>query len=161
MSFDQIIEHIKSHLGASFVADTDFNASPQAIITEASSLHELMVFLHQNEQLYFDSLSCLTALDGGVDSATLELVYNLYSIPFDHHLMVKVSLDKEQPKISSLVDIWQTADWHEREAFDLMGIQFVGHPDLRRILLPADWEGHPLRKDYKEQQYYRGVKVKY
>jgi NADH-quinone oxidoreductase subunit C len=65
------------------------------------------------------------------------------------------------PQIPTVSSIWKTADWHEREAFDLMGIEFVGHPDLRRILLPEDWVGHPLRKDYQVQDYYHGIQVKY
>ena len=65
------------------------------------------------------------------------------------------------PQVPSLVKIWKTADWHEREVYDLVGVNFKGHPDLRRILLPEDWEGHPLRKDYQEQEKYNGIKVKY
>ena len=75
--------------------------------------------------------------------------------------MLKVVLDREKPEVDSVVDFWRTAEWHEREAFDLIGVKFLGHPDLRRILLPADWEGHPLRKDYQHQEYYRGIKVEY
>jgi NADH-quinone oxidoreductase subunit C len=69
-------------------------------------------------------------------------------------------LDREKPSIASVSSVWRTADWHEREAFDFYGIQFEGHPDLRRILLPEDWEGHPLRKDYVEQMKYHGIQVK-
>jgi len=161
MIFDEIVSHIADELDHEIIKETDKNASPHAIIVDAVDLKRLMVFLHENEQLYFDSLSCLTAIDSGADSDALELAYNLYAIPYDHHLMVKTVISKAKPEIDSVIEVWQTANWHEREAFDLMGIKFKGHPDLRRILLPADWEGHPLRKDYQEQTYYRGVKVKY
>jgi NADH-quinone oxidoreductase subunit C len=76
-------------------------------------------------------------------------------------LHLRVVLDREKPEVPSLSGIWKTADWHEREAYDFFGIQFTGHPNLTRILLPADWEGHPLRKDYVEQERYHGIKVKY
>jgi NADH-quinone oxidoreductase subunit C len=76
-------------------------------------------------------------------------------------IVLKASCAKDAPHVASVSLIWGTADWHEREAFDLMGIIFDGHPDLRRILLPADWEGHPLRKDYKVQEFYNGMRVPY
>lgn len=161
MSFDQIIAILIQELGEDLLVAKDVNASPNAVLVAPKDLQLLMQTLHQHESLYFDSLSCITSLDEGVETETLEVAYNLYSIPFDHHLMVKVKISKSNPKISSVAHIWKTADWHEREAYDLMGIYFEGHPDLRRILMPADWEGHPLRKDYKEQGFYRGVKVKY
>jgi NADH-quinone oxidoreductase subunit C len=91
----------------------------------------------------------------------MEVVYNLYSIPFDHHLMIKVILPRENPAVDSVSAIWKTADWHEREVCDMYGITFRNHPDLRRILMPADWEGFPLRKDYKHQEYYRDIKIEY
>ena len=80
--------------------------------------------------------------------------------------MLKVVFDRAlpneaAPQVPTVSHIWKTADWHEREAFDLMGIQFSNHPDLRRILLPEDWEGHPLRQDYQAQEYYHGIQVKY
>ncbi|HET9487574.1 MAG TPA: NADH-quinone oxidoreductase subunit C, partial [Chryseosolibacter sp.] len=74
---------------------------------------------------------------------------------------LKVTVSRDHAEVDSVEDVWKTANWHEREAYDLFGIKFRGHPDLRRILLPADWEGHPLRKDYKQQEYYRGVKLDY
>jgi NADH-quinone oxidoreductase subunit C len=117
--------------------------------------------------LYFDSLSCITGMDNGPQAGTMEVIYNLYSIPYDLHLMLKVRLERPKtandplPEVPSLTGIWKSADWMERETYDLLGIRFSGHPDLRRILLPADWEGYPLRKDYELQEYYHGIKVRY
>jgi NADH-quinone oxidoreductase subunit C len=118
-------------------------------------------FLWRNPNAYFDSLSCVTAIDLGVDAGQMEVIYTLYSIPFHVTMHLRVLLDRNKPEVPSLHSIWKTADWHEREAFDFFGIQFTGHPNLTRILLPADWEGHPLRKDYVEQERYHGIKVKY
>ncbi|WP_286756457.1 NADH-quinone oxidoreductase subunit C [Roseivirga sp. UBA838] len=137
------------------------NATPQGLAVSAEDLVEVMDFLHTHNQLYFDMLSCITGLDNGPETGTMEVIYNLYSIPNNIHLMVKVVLNRYKPTIDSLVDLWKTADWQEREVFDMFGIHFNNHPDLRRILMPADWEGYPLRKDYKEQTYYRGMKVEY
>ncbi len=139
----------------------DEKASPKAIIVPSLEIKKVCQELYQNPSTYFDMLSCLTGIDNGPEANTMEVVYNLYSIPFNHHLMLKVVLSRENPEIDSVSQIWQTANWHEREAFDMYGIKFNGHPDLRRILMPADWEGHPLRKDYKHQEYYRDVKVEY
>lgn len=161
MVFEEIVDHIKSSLGDGLIAGIDENCTPKAVLVSPEGLHELMEFLHTDEQCYFDSLSCITGLDNGVEKASMEVIYNLYAIPYNHHLTVKVSLDRANPVVDSVTAIWKAADWHEREAYDLLGIHFNNHPDLRRILLPADWEGHPLRKDYKHQEYYRGIKVEY
>ncbi|KOF02549.1 NADH dehydrogenase [Roseivirga seohaensis subsp. aquiponti] len=161
MNFEQIVTHIKASLGEEIILSTDENASPKAININAENLVEVMGFLQKDDQLYFDSLSCITGLDNGPESNTMEMIYNLYSIPFDHHLMVKVELSREQPAIDSLCGLWKTADWQEREVYDMYGIHINNHPDLRRILMPADWDGFPLRKDYQEQEYYRGIKVEY
>ena len=91
----------------------------------------------------------------------MEVAYNLYSIPFGHQLMIKVKLNRDNPAIESVNHFWRSANWLEREVFDMYGVVFLNHPDLRRILMPADWEGHPLRKDYKHQEYYRDIKVEY
>ncbi|MES2387480.1 MAG: NADH-quinone oxidoreductase subunit C, partial [Bacteroidota bacterium] len=111
-------------------------------------------------------LSCITALDNGTEAGSFELIYNFYSIPFDLKLDLKIvvpriSPDGDLPRIQSIASIFGTANWHEREAYDMLGIHFTGHPDLRRILLPADWQGYPLRKDYELQQDYHGLKVPY
>lgn len=140
---------------------TDEKSSPKAIVIPAEDLVKVCTELHQNPDTYFDMLSCLAGIDNGIQANSLEVIYNLYSIPFNIHLMVRVMLPRENPVIDSVTSIWRTADWHEREAFDMLGIKFTGHPDLRRILLPADWEGFPLRKDYHHQEYYCNVKVEY
>jgi NADH-quinone oxidoreductase subunit C len=156
--FLEIVEVIKSCCKTDAM-QLDENATPKAIIIQADDLLSVCEKLQTHELLYFDMLSCITGLDNGPELNKMEVIYNLYSIPFNHHLMLKVILPRENPKLESVGQIWGTALWHEREAFDLLGIQFNNHPDLRRILLPADWEGHPLRKDYKTQEYYRGIKV--
>ena len=118
-------------------------------------------FLWRNPNTYFDSLSCVTAIDFGEETGQLEVIYTLYSIPFHITMHLRVLVNREKPEVPSVCSIWKTADWHEREAYDFFGIQFLGHPNLTRILLPADWEGHPLRKDYVEQERYHRIKVKY
>lgn len=161
MKLNQIVEIINNKFGTEAVVESKENTSPISIEIKPEYLFDVCGELHKNEQTYFDMLSCITGVDNGVEANTMEVVYNLYSIPYNIQLMIYVKLDRNKPVVHSLNEIWKTADWHEREAYDLLGIQFENHPDLRRILLPADWEGHPLRKDYKQQEYYRGIKVEY
>lgn len=139
----------------------DESCSPTAFKISPEDLVNVCQNLRQNPSAYFDMLSCVTAIDNGPAVNTMEVAYNLYSIPFNIHLMLKVTLSRETPEVETVFHIWKTAEWHEREAFDLFGIRFRNHPDLRRILMPADWEGHPLKKDYQHQEYYRDVKVAY
>lgn len=160
MTFDQIKDKVASKFPGAII-DIDENATPKALIVAKDKLSQVCEFLYKDEDLYFDMLSCLTGIDNGVESSTMEVVYNLYSIPFEHAIMLKVELPRAKPILPSVAEIWKSANWHEREAYDLLGINFEGHPDLRRILLPADWEGHPLQKDYEHQEKYRGIKVAY
>jgi NADH-quinone oxidoreductase subunit C len=106
-------------------------------------------------------LSCITGIDNGPQQNTLEVIYNFYSIPYNHHFMLKVILPRENPEIESLCAIWRGANWLEREVFDMYDVKFLNHPDLRRILMPADWEGYPLRKDFKHEDTYRNIKIDY
>lgn len=164
MEFEEIEKLLKQKFGDAVIEGVDPNATPKALIISAKDIVQVCKELYENEQTYFDSLSCLTGVDNGPDANTLEVIYNLYSIPYNHHLMLKVILQRDQageslPEVPTVSYIWKTAEWHEREAFDLVGIGFSGHPDLRRILLPADWEGHPLRKDYQNLEKYHGIKV--
>lgn len=142
-----------------------FEAYPKSangyLLKENQHLLEVMKSLKDHENAFFDSLSCLTAIDNHPKNETFEVVYSLYSIPFAHAVNIYAVLPRNNPKISSVASIWQTANWHEREAFDLLGIFFENHPDLRRILMPNDWIGHPLRKDYVPQERYHGIGVDY
>jgi NADH-quinone oxidoreductase subunit C len=160
LSFDQLFNIVKECCTRGEPV-ADQISSPKIITVNSADLKKVCINLHQNTTTFFDMLSCLTALDNGPQPATMEVIYNLYSIPFNHHLALKVVLPRENPIVDSVTAIWRTADWHEREAFDMFGIKFNGHPDLRRILMPADWEGHPLRKDYKHQETYRDIKIEY
>ena len=156
---DNIINLIQSVCTVSPVKDE--TCTPHALKLDAHDLVAVCEKLHADPATYFDMLSCVTGIDNGVQTNTMEVVYNLYSVPFGQSLMLKVILSREKPAIDSLTSIWRSANWMEREVFDMYGIHFNNHPDLRRILMPADWEGHPLRKDYKQQEYYRNIKVEY
>lgn len=129
--------------------------APELIVAvPAETLQGFGAYLASDEGLHFNSLMCLTAIDLGEE---LQVVYHLFSIKHRHKLTVKVNAPKDNPKVPTVEGIWPTAGWHEREAFDLVGVEFEGHADLRRILLPEDWEGHPLRVDYEFPKEYRGI----
>ena len=124
------------------------------LVVEAARICEICEYLKSDGDLAFDFLSAIAGVDNGEQ---LEVVYFLYSYSKHHSLAVKTKIPKTDPVVPSVVTVWPAADWHERETFDLMGIRFDGHPDLRRILLPPDWEGYPLRKDYKYPTSYDGI----
>ena len=128
-------------------------------IVKAVAINPVCLFLRDEDSLQFDSLSCLSGVD--FDKDNLAVVYHLYSYVHNHKLTLKVIVPKSEPKVPTVSDVWATADWHEREAYDMFGLIFENHPDLRRILCPDDWEGFPLRKDYKVQEFYKGMKVPY
>ena len=132
---------------------------PFGIQVPAGLLISISTELHTNPSTYFDQLSCITGLDNGPEAGTMEVIYTLNSIPFGQSIMLKVVLTRENPEIESVASIWKSAEWLEREIFDLYGIKFLRHSDLRRILMPTDWEGFPMRKDYKEQETYRNIKL--
>lgn len=131
------------------VFDPFLMIEPQAIV-------EACRFLRDRPELKFEILSDLTAVDFPKEEK-LQVVYHLYSYTFRHQIVLKVDLPRENPRIATVENVWKAANWFEREVFDLFGVFFDGHSDLRRILLPEDWVGHPLRKDYVEQEEYDGI----
>lgn len=160
MSLEKILPVVAAHC-RHVEPVTDENASPKTITVSLHDLKNVCAALHTHPDTYFDFLSCITAIDNGSQASTMEVIYSLYSIPYHHHISLKVIIRRDEPVVDSVSNIWRTANWHEREAFDMFGIKFNGHPDLRRILMPADWVGHPLRKDYQQEGYYRDIKIEY
>ncbi len=108
---------------------------------------EVCMFLRDTPELEFDFLTDLTAVDYPQRPKRFDVVYHLYSMTRNHRLRVKAAV-AESETIQSVTSVWKGANWEERECYDMFGVIFTGHPDLRRILLPEDWEGYPLRKDY-------------
>lgn len=125
-------------------------------MADAQAVVEVCRVLRDDPELNFEVLSDLTALDWPKDEK-IQVVYHLYSYSKRHAIVVKVDLPRDNPKVPTLEGVWKVANWFEREVFDLFGVIFEGHSDLRRIMLPEDWVGHPLRKDYVEQEEYDGI----
>jgi NADH/F420H2 dehydrogenase subunit C len=113
----------------------------------SESLHKTMLWLRDDPTLKFDYLFCLTCVDW---LKHLTMVYHLNSIQYRHSLVLKVVLDREDPKVDTVSDIWRTAEFHEREVYEMYGVHFDNHPDLRKLILPDDWVGYPMRKDYDD-----------
>jgi len=155
MNPTQIIAKIQDEFAEAIVGAFPDDKHPRVDI-QTKYWRRLAETLHDDDQLAFDWVGCLSAVDYVADDR-VAVVYDLYSTRHDHWFAVKVYMDRESPRIASVMDLWPAADWHEREAFDMMGIVFEGHKDLRRILLPEDWVGYPLRKDYAFPREYHGI----
>ncbi|WP_345167644.1 NADH-quinone oxidoreductase subunit C [Nibribacter koreensis] len=166
MTFAEIKDLLLTRFGETVILGEEVHPLQSYVLVADWALPEVAEFLHDQEQTYFDFLSCLTGVDNGPEAGTLEVIYHLYSIPYNHHFALKVQVprnlaDQHLPAVPTVSHVWRSADWHEREVYDLVGISFPDHPDLRRILCAADWEGHPLRKDYTWPAEYHGIKVPY
>lgn len=127
------------------VEDSAESAGVLTLHIRADDVSEVCALLKHEPGFDFDYLLSLTGVDW---TDRLEVVYHLYSIKHKHYVTLKVKTDRESPRVPSVTSVWKSADWQEREVYDMFGIEFHGHPDLRRILLDQDWQGFPLRKDY-------------
>ena len=159
-----ILQYISVELSPEAVLEVQEIGLQTAIYVNPAYLRDVCFFLRDDPRFYFDFLANITAVDYFPENY-FEVVYNLTSIPFQRQLTLKVkvvsgrSIEK-LPEVPSVTQVWRTADWHEREAYDLMGVFFTDHPDLRRILMPEDWVGYPLRKDYQDPETYHNIPVK-
>ena len=132
-------------------------AGPDASATvDPARIRDVTAFCKDDPALRFDCLSNLSGVDYP-KQGHIQVVYHLLSYPLRHVFVLKVNANRDDPVVASVVPVWSAADWQEREVFDLLGVSFDGHPDLRRILMPEDWPGHPLRKDFVEPQEYHGI----
>ena len=129
---------------------------PYTVVRDHGAFLEVMTFLRDDARLSFDFLRSVTGVDWP-DQGYIDSVYHLYSYAKQHAHVVKLRCPRARPEAPTVEGLWPTANWFEREAFDLLGIVYLGHSDLRRIMLPDDWVGHPLRKDYAEEAEYQGM----
>ena len=141
-----ILTKLKEKFPESILEVAEFRGE-WTIVVKREDIVSLCTFLRDDSELFFNFLSDLTAVDYLGRKPRFDVVYHLYSIDKNHRLGLKVKVEEDE-SIPSITSVWSTANWLEREVFDLFGIRFDGHPDLRRIVLPEDWEGHPLRKDF-------------
>jgi NADH-quinone oxidoreductase subunit C len=143
------------------IAEARLDVFDPFVVVAPEAIAEVAAFVKSDPDLAFDNLMCLSAVDYPAETPPrMEVVYHLLSYAHDHTFVLKVHLPREGPSLPTVEGVWGVANWHEREAWDLFGIRFEGHSDLRRILLPDDWEGHPLRKDWQDPDFYNGMHVK-
>jgi NADH-quinone oxidoreductase subunit C len=138
---------------AAAVAGASLHCGELTVVVPREHLRRAAEFLRSDPELQFTFLSDVTGVDCFPREPRFELNYHLLSLARRERLRLKVRLNGAHPAVESVTPVWPTANWHEREVFDLFGVLFEGHPDLRRILMPEDWEGHPLRKDYPVEGY--------
>jgi NADH-quinone oxidoreductase subunit C len=155
----EISETLKARFGEAILEAKLEGVLNPSIRVAPERVQDIALFLRDDDHLLFDVLMCLSGVD--YTAGKLGVVYHLDSMKRSHKITLKVEVTCDNPRVASVQSVWRTANWHEREAYDLFGIVFDGHPDLRRILLPDDWEGHPLRKDYRVPEFYNGMKVPY
>ncbi len=164
MSFEDIKLLLVEKFGPEVIVGEETGGLQPALLILPDMIADVCLKLRNNSKTYFDFLSCLTGFDYGTETNRFGVVYHLSSIPYNLQLTLKISKEHSRdnndlPTFKSITSVYRTADWHESEAYDLVGIFFEGHPDLRRVLLPDDWEGYPLRKDYTTAEYYKGIKI--
>jgi NADH-quinone oxidoreductase subunit C len=157
---EKIFPLLKEKFGDGIVEEVTDTIDP-FVVVDAKILYDVAQFVRDEEELNFDLLSLISGVDYLPKDDTegrIEVVYCLDSTKHLHRLIVKVYLPRENPSVASVEKLWRAADWHERETFDMMGVNFEGHHNLIRILCAEDWEGHPLRKDYVIPESYHGIK---
>jgi NADH-quinone oxidoreductase subunit C len=172
----EIIQILEEHFGPG-ITGKKLDAIDPFVTVDPAKIVAICTFLRDDPRLRFDLLNCISGVDyletdpkkvakAGFEPH-LEVVYHLSSFSHRHRFVVKLILPRwkdgvegELPEVPTVTGVWPAADWHERETYDLCGVMFDGHPDLRRILLAEDWEGHPLRKDYEFPLEYHGIRCR-
>ena len=149
----EIYNRVKERFGDRVLEIVD--KKPDAfMVVDPAAIVEVCQFLKEDPQT---SMDCLSNQSGVDYKDRVEVVYHLFSYRDRHTAVIKVKLPRENPSLATLENLWKAANWMEREIFDLLGVNFEGHSDLRRILMPEDWPGHPLRKDFVEPLEYHGI----
>jgi NADH-quinone oxidoreductase subunit C len=158
---EEILQILKENFPESNLELKTDQPTEAILVASPLEIDKLSLFLRDSSELLFDSLMNLSGVDE-IKANLLSAYYHLESTSLKHKITLKVSTDRNKPEVATVTEVWKSADWHEREAYDLFGIIFLNHPDLRRILMPYDWDaGYPLRKDYENPEFYQGMKVPY
>ena len=159
LEIGQIIAVIKEKLPEAVVEEILDGVDP-FVVVKAEQWGETARLCRDDSRLGFDLLSCISGVDypEREEGPEIEVIYHLDATVNHHGLTIKVKLPRSDPRVESVEEIWRTADWHERETYDLVGVIFEGHHNLVRILCAEDWVGHPLRKDYEPPDSFHGIK---
>ena len=144
---EMIVEKLRSRFGEALESVSEFRGE-STLVVQTGKIKDICKFLRDDDTLRFDSLRDLCGVDYFRPNDRYEVVYNIFSIPHQFRLRVKVRVSEADLHVPTVTDVWKTAEWHERETFDMFGIVFDGHPDLRRMYMPEDFEHYPLRKDF-------------
>ncbi|HEY5285459.1 MAG TPA: NADH-quinone oxidoreductase subunit C [Polyangia bacterium] len=152
---EELCTQLKAQFGEAVSALSETKGD-RFVVVKGEKIVDVCAFLKHTTGLEFDYCQDITAIDWP-GRKVIEVVYHLYSFVHRHGLVVKAETDREKPSLATVEGVWKAATWLEREIYDLFGVNFEGHSDLRRILLPDDWVGYPLRKDYQEAGGYHGI----
>lgn len=160
MTFDEIRQAVEARFPGAVTSATTGGPEPWALV-RVGDWERVAQHLRDDPALAMDCLMCLSGLDTGAPDGDLAVVYHLYSLRHRHRFAAHVQTPRAKPLVPTVSHLWGTANWHEREAYDMYGVRFENHPDMTRILCPEDWEGWPLRKDYQVQDFYHDIPVPY
>ncbi len=143
----KVIEKLKSRFGETAFEANEFRGELTVVVPKEIII-DVCRFLKDDTTLKFDLLADLCGIDMYTPAKRFGVIYNLYSLTNQHRIRLKTFVEEESPKLPTVSTIWPTANWHERETYDMFGVVFEGHPDLRRMYLPEEYEHYPLRKDF-------------
>jgi NADH-quinone oxidoreductase subunit C len=158
MTASAVYERLKGRFGERVIS-AQLEAKDPWIVVDAAAIAEICAFARDDAELRCEVLSNQSGVDYKADGA-IEIVYHLYSYTHRHYVILKVRTPRDDAVVPSVERVWKGANWMEREIYDLLGVMFTGHSDLRRLLMPEDWVGHPLRKDFVEPEQYHGISTR-
>jgi len=158
MTASAAFERLKARFGERVIS-VELDAKDPWILVEPAAIAEVCAFVHDDPELRCEALSNLSGVDYKAQG-WIELVYHLYSYAHRHYVILKARTPRDAAELPTVERVWKAANWLEREIYDLLGVTFTGHSDLRRLLLPEDWIGYPLRKDFVEPEEYHGISTR-
>lgn len=158
MTANAVYERLKARFGERVIS-AQLEAKDPAIRIVPEAIAEVCAFARDDSELRCEALSNQSGVDYKADGE-IEIVYHLYSYTHRHDVILKVRTPRDAAVVPTVEGVWKSANWMEREIFDLLGVTFTGHSDLRRLLMPEDWVGHPLRKDFVEPEEYHGISTR-